>query len=142
MSNTDCHVILRAQVRQIITVVAAVYGVSLDEVLSLSREQPIVYARQLAMYIARHDLSEGDQLASYPRLGRAFGRDHSTVIQGVRETERRLERSEWRELLAKVRERLPRPITVQLPLTVREEIEALKTRVQELERQIAAGKQP
>ena len=41
--------------------------------------------RQLAMYLCRRLLG-----ASFPQLGEAFARDHSTVIHAVTVTERRL----------------------------------------------------
>lgn len=54
------------------------FGISLDELLSKSRTKPIVYPRQIAMYLARTHTS-----LSYPDLGRAFKRDHSTIMNGV-----------------------------------------------------------
>ena len=54
------------------------FGITLDELLSKSRTKPIVYPRQIAMYLARTHTS-----LSYPDLGRAFKRDHSTIMNGV-----------------------------------------------------------
>ena len=50
-------------------------GVSRTDVLSQRRKPEFVTARQVGMKIAR-DLTQ----ASFPQIGRAFGRDHTTVM--------------------------------------------------------------
>ena len=64
--------------RQIISVVAAHYGVSVEQIMSQSRKRVFARPRQVAMYLVR-DLTG----RSYPWIGGAFGRDHSTVVQNV-----------------------------------------------------------
>ena len=68
----------------IIAVVAASYGVSLTDMEGPSRREPLVTARQIAMYLCR-TLTE----LSLPKIGRHLGgRDHSTVLHGVKKITR------------------------------------------------------
>ena len=60
-------------------------GVDIDDVLGPCRRRPVVYARHRAMFICRRHLG-----LSYPVIGRLFGRDHTTVMHGVREHGKRL----------------------------------------------------
>jgi chromosomal replication initiation ATPase DnaA len=75
----------QGQVRQIIEAVAAEWRVTVDDILSDRRQQPIAQARQVAMWLARHCT-----LLSAPVIGRAFRRDHTTVLHGVEVVELRL----------------------------------------------------
>jgi hypothetical protein len=69
-------------VRAIIVAVAAAYGVSPLEIVAHRRGRGIILPRQLVMYLARHFTT-----ASFPEIGRALRRDHSTVLHGVRAVE-------------------------------------------------------
>lgn len=60
--------------------VAGAYGLDLRMLTSRRRSQKLVRARQIAMYLAC-DLLPG---CSLPQIGRAFGRDHTTVIHARR----------------------------------------------------------
>lgn len=67
--------------------VARSYRIPSCEMVSPRRARDVVYPRQVAMYLSkrltRHSLS---------RLGDFFGgRDHATVIYGVRSVERRMQ---------------------------------------------------
>lgn len=64
--------------------VAKAYGVSVGEIISMRQERRPTEARVMAMWLARNMTG-----ASYPCLGRAFDRDHSTVLRDVRSVERR-----------------------------------------------------
>lgn len=66
----------------IIRRVAAAFGVSEKELLGPSRLRGVLVARQVAMYLVR-------ELAglSLPRIGAAFGRDHTTVLHACRKIE-------------------------------------------------------
>jgi chromosomal replication initiation ATPase DnaA len=64
--------------------VAAAYGVSLGEIISMRRGRPLE-ARLMAMWLARRLTG-----ASYPVLGRSFERCHTTVLCDVRSFERRI----------------------------------------------------
>jgi chromosomal replication initiation ATPase DnaA len=63
--------------RTIIRVVAEHYGFTREQLLAKSRKPDRAQPRQLAMLLCR--IMTGD---SYPTLGRAFGRDHSSVMHG------------------------------------------------------------
>lgn len=80
----------------IIEAASTVCGVSAEVIVGYSKNQRHVEARQLAMYVARAATD-----LSYPELGREFGgRDHTTVISGVRRIERLVtERSDLRKEL-------------------------------------------
>ena len=62
------------------------FGVSMDQLLSPSRAQPLAWPRQVAMYLAR-ELTD----ATLPAIGRAFGgRNHTTVLHAYRKTAERI----------------------------------------------------
>lgn len=64
---------------EIIQVVAEIFGISYRTLLSARRGRPIIRARWAAMYtVAR--LTR----LSYPQMGISFGRDHTTVMHGVK----------------------------------------------------------
>jgi chromosomal replication initiator protein len=73
-------------VAQIVKRVAAAFGVPEKELLGASRLRRVMIPRQVAMYLAR-ELSG----LSLPRLGSAFGRDHSTVLHACRKVEAELD---------------------------------------------------
>lgn len=72
--------VARVLISEIKARVAARHRISLDQLLSPSREFRFSHARQEVMYFA-HALSA----QSLPAIGRALGnRDHTTVLHGVR----------------------------------------------------------
>jgi chromosomal replication initiator protein len=75
---------------EVISATAAEVGVSARELKARDRRPAVVWARQLAMYLARELTG-----ASLPDIGRAFGgRNHTTVLHAVRRVERELERDQ------------------------------------------------
>jgi chromosomal replication initiation ATPase DnaA len=65
-------------VAHIIAAAADLYGVDVDDVLSTSRADRAVRARQGACWLLRgHGMS-------LPEIGRALGRDHTTVLYACR----------------------------------------------------------
>lgn len=69
--------------------VARAFHLSRADLISRTRRQHVVYARHVAMFLSRElagKTNEGGQLASprqsasFPRIGKAFCRDHSSVI--------------------------------------------------------------
>jgi len=69
---------------EIIALVEHNFGVSRTDMISKSRKGATTWARQVAMYLARHHT-----LLPLEEIGKTFGRDHATVIhafQKVRET--------------------------------------------------------
>jgi hypothetical protein len=65
-------------IERIIQGCARACGVTAGEIRGPSRRQAVVQARQIAMSLARSMLD-----ASYPELGRAFRRDHTTILHDV-----------------------------------------------------------
>lgn len=63
----------------ILDITADFFGFPIKDLISKSRQKPLVTARQIGMYVMR-DLTE----LSYPAIARVFGgRDHTTVIHAV-----------------------------------------------------------
>jgi hypothetical protein len=72
--------------KTIIREVAAKHGVEIREMLSQRRGRPVVAARHEAVYRMRYETT-----MSLPQIGRRMGgRDHSTVLHGIRSHECRL----------------------------------------------------
>ncbi|HEY1190524.1 MAG TPA: helix-turn-helix domain-containing protein [Gemmata sp.] len=69
-------------VSAIVERVAGAFGTSVKELLGPSRLREILRPRQVAMYLARELTG-----LSLPRLGAAFGRDHTTVLHACRKVE-------------------------------------------------------
>lgn len=69
-------------VTRVMDVVAARYGVTRADLLGPGRTQPATTARQVAMRLVRETTGK-----SYPEIGRAFRRDHTTVIHACEVTE-------------------------------------------------------
>jgi len=68
----------------ILTATARLYGFGVDEMTGSSRRQPLVLARQIAMYLCR-ELTD----LSLPKIGVLFGgRDHTTVLHAVEKIRR------------------------------------------------------
>lgn len=65
-------------VTEIIERSAASFGFETEDVCGPSRRQPLVLARQVAMYLTR-ELTD----LSLPKIGAEFGRDHTTVMHAV-----------------------------------------------------------
>jgi chromosomal replication initiator protein len=75
----------RHTVREIQEQTCAAFGVSMEDLLSTSRAQPVAWPRQVAMYLAR-ELTD----ATLPAIGRAFGKNHTTVMHACRRTAERI----------------------------------------------------
>ncbi len=84
-------------ISRIVERVAAAFGVSEKELLGPSRLRSVLQSRQVAMYLARELIG-----LSLPRLGAAFGRDHTTVLHACRKVETAL--TEDTELAKRVRD--------------------------------------
>ncbi len=79
--SADDPVPLNADI--IIRSTASAYGFSVEDLLSSSRRQPLVQARQIAMYLCR-ELTD----LSLPKIGERFNRDHTTVLHSVEKVKR------------------------------------------------------
>lgn len=63
----------------IVSLVSRGFNLAPEDILGSRRKPDFVLARQVAMYLCRRKLG-----LSYPELGKAFGRDHSTVIHAIK----------------------------------------------------------
>lgn len=74
----------RNSAREVAEYVAALHGLSFDDLASPRRSRPYARARQVAMH-AIHSLCPH---MSYPAIGRLLGnRDHTTILHGVQKIE-------------------------------------------------------
>ncbi len=72
---------------EIMSLVEHNFGVPRSELCSKSRKGATVWARQVAMYLARHYT-----LLPLDEIGRAFGRDHATVIHAFQKVRDAIEK--------------------------------------------------
>lgn len=69
----------------IIELTASHFGISLEDIHSNSRSKRICYPRQIAMYLCRTFTDH-----SLPKIGEAFGKDHTTVMHSYEKIEKSL----------------------------------------------------
>lgn len=81
MSITIGSLAVTINVEAVIETAAAAFGVTPAELVGTGRRWPLSKYRQVAMRAARM----GGH--SYPVIGAAFGRDHTTVMHGCRRVE-------------------------------------------------------
>ena len=67
-------------IKPVISAVAKYYDVSLNDLVSRRRTRNVVWARHVAMYLVK-ELTEH----SLPAIGRAFDRDHTSVLHACRQ---------------------------------------------------------
>jgi chromosomal replication initiator protein len=73
----------KATIEEIQRRVAEHYNMRLSDLIGPKRSRPIARPRQMAMYLCKQMTTR-----SLPEIGRRFGgRDHTTVIHGVRKIE-------------------------------------------------------
>jgi chromosomal replication initiation ATPase DnaA len=102
LSLEEARIIARdwhGPVERIQNAVADFYGVERFHMRSVWRHQKVAWPRQRAMWLAKKLLDK-----PWTDLGRLFGRDHSTIIHGVRSVDQRMskdavERAEMHQLL-------------------------------------------
>jgi chromosomal replication initiator protein len=70
---------------QILELVASAYGLSRADLSRRSRERRLARPRQIAMYLCRRYTD-----ASLAEIGRALGRDHTSVLHATRSVEARI----------------------------------------------------
>jgi len=70
---------LRAAISEIQETVADYYGLTVGDLVGPGRTRQLCAPRHLAMFLARERT-----VASLPELGRAFRRDHTSVVNAVR----------------------------------------------------------
>ena len=91
---------------KLIELVAAHYGLTVDEIIGARRTKSIADARHIGMYLLREDLS-----LSLPQIGSLIGgRDHTTVAHGIEKIRTELQNNEsMRRDMAALRERVYTP---------------------------------
>ncbi|MCS6899752.1 MAG: chromosomal replication initiator protein DnaA [Myxococcales bacterium] len=70
-------------VDDILRVVSSQCNLQPSDLLSTDRHRTTTFARHVAMYLCKQRLP-----MSYPEIGRAFGKDHTTVMNAVRRVEK------------------------------------------------------
>jgi chromosomal replication initiator protein len=75
----------RVTIDAIQRLVADQYHIQIDQLISRSRRRSICYPRQMAMYLCRRFTSE-----SLDTIGRAFHRDHASVIHSIAVIEKQI----------------------------------------------------
>ena len=126
-------------IRTITAAVAEIRGVALEDILSDRRSQRLVRPRHEAMYFAKALTP-----ASLPAIGRRMGgRDHTTVLSGIRRVEDRIASEagygdEIEAMGAAIRQKLPATGRFELVPPEDVDVEGLAARV---EAAIAAGEQ-
>jgi chromosomal replication initiator protein len=77
------------------------FGLRRDDLIARCRTKKVAFPRQLAMYLARELTG-----TSLPQIGRAFNRDHATVVHACRHVkETLLQNSALADALARLAER-------------------------------------
>ena len=81
----------------IMAVIAEYFDITVEELRGPGKTRPLAQSRQIAMYLCR-ELTD----LSLPKIGQAFGRDHTTVMYAERKI--RNEMAERREVFDQVKE--------------------------------------
>lgn len=89
----------------IMGVTAEYFNTSMEELTGPGKARPLAQARQIAMYLCR-ELTD----LSLPKIGQAFGRDHTTVMYAEKKvrkemSERRRVYDQVQELTARIKQR-------------------------------------
>jgi hypothetical protein len=79
----------RPTIKEIISFVALEHGVSVDEIISHRRHAKLNHARQVAMYICTRDT-----MNPLTVIGRAFNRDHTTILHARDKIKRMIDNGE------------------------------------------------
>ncbi|WP_425277257.1 chromosomal replication initiator protein DnaA [Segniliparus rugosus] len=96
---------LEISVSVILGATAEYFSTTIEELCGPAKTRPLAQARQIAMYLCR-ELTD----LSLPKIGQAFGRDHTTVMYAEKKVrkelaERRQVYDQVHELTARVRQR-------------------------------------
>lgn len=102
------HDILEQEQYQTVTIdkiqkrVADCYSIEHHDILGKKRVKTIAFPRQVAMYLAREMTSD-----SFPEIGRAFNRNHATILHACKNVESRLSKnSQLRNTLISIKKGL------------------------------------
>lgn len=78
---------------RILLEVSQKHGIDEATLLGNSRFAHVVLARNEAMWRMRHEIIVAGKPMSFPQIGRRFGRDHSTIIHGVKCHQKAIDKS-------------------------------------------------
>lgn len=78
-------------IREVQAIAAKEFGYALGTLLYGDRKRSLARARQAAMLVARRLPCA----PSYPEIGKAFDRDHTTIVLGVRRAEKLEATESW-----------------------------------------------
>ena len=89
--------------KQVISIVAQFFDVSIEDLLGSSRKKELVEPRQIAMFLMREELH-----ASFPSIGHELGgRDHTTAMHACTKISQEIQRNEkMKQDLVLLRQRL------------------------------------
>jgi hypothetical protein len=76
---------------KIIRAVCDKYDVTLDELRGNGRNKNITFARHECFYRFRHEIKQMGRPLSLPEIGKAFCKDHTTIMHGINRHAERLE---------------------------------------------------
>ncbi|NGX50266.1 MAG: Chromosomal replication initiator protein DnaA [Chlamydiae bacterium] len=79
---------------KLLKIVANTFGIKIEDILGKAQSKEYALPRQIAMYLCRIHLK-----MSFPKIGRFFLRDHSTVISSVNRIKKGIEKKEEAFLL-------------------------------------------
>ena len=83
----------RLSIKTIIEETGAYYGFTYPEIISAQRRRELAFARHVAFYLCRKmPCGSFGAAPTLPEIGRRFGgRDHATVIHGIRKIQMKLD---------------------------------------------------
>ncbi|MDJ0652405.1 MAG: chromosomal replication initiator protein DnaA [Simkaniaceae bacterium] len=79
---------------KILKTVANIFGIKIEDILGKAQNKECALPRQIAMYLCREKLK-----FPYPKIGRVFSRNHSTVMTSVKRVKKGMEKKEKEFLL-------------------------------------------
>lgn len=82
---------MKPSIALIIADVAEYYHLATAELIAPGHARREVRPRQIAMWLCRRLAAVNGAPPSYPEIGRAFGRDHTTAIHAVRNVQARID---------------------------------------------------
>jgi chromosomal replication initiator protein len=92
--------------RDIATLVCLEYGIGHNEMFSNRRAAHISGPRQIAYFLTYHMTN-----LSYPEIGHVFGRDHTSIMHGVKRVDEKLARDrDLRKRVARLMDEVRNPI--------------------------------
>lgn len=110
-ADLDFAIAPRARaIEEIIAAVSFSFGITVEDVRGPMRTKAVAEARQCVYLVARRCTR-----LSYPEIAKAVGRDHTTVMSGVKTAERIRESDRW--FAATVRVLLERFVEIESVVT-------------------------